>query len=56
MIIDDTEEEIEEIITEAEAMGGDVNEEIDEVDLADDIEEDIEPILDDEDIEEDEEV
>ncbi|MDQ1328123.1 MAG: DNA-directed polymerase subunit omega [Candidatus Poribacteria bacterium] len=56
LIIDDTEEEIEEIITEAEAMGADVNEEIDEVDLADGIEEEIEPILDDEDIEDDEEV
>jgi DNA-directed RNA polymerase subunit K/omega len=51
-LIDDTEEEIEEIITEAEAMGDDVDAEIDEVDLEDGIEEDIEPILDDEDIEE----
>jgi len=56
LIIDDTEEEIKEIITEAEAMGDDVDKEIDEVDLADGIEEEIEPILDDEDIEEDEEV
>jgi DNA-directed RNA polymerase omega subunit len=56
LIIDDTEEEIKEIITEAEAMGNDVDKEIDEVDLADGIEEEIEPILDDEDIEEDEEV
>ena len=59
LIIDNTEEEIEEIITEAEAMGDDVDKEIDEVDLADGadgIEEEIEPILDDEDIEEDEEV
>ena len=52
LIIDDTEKEIKEIITEAEAMGNDVDKEIDEVDLADGIEEEIEPILDDEDIEE----
>jgi DNA-directed RNA polymerase omega subunit len=55
-LIDDTEEDIEEIITEAEAMDDDLSEEIDELELADDIEEDIEIILDDEDIEDVEDV
>ena len=52
LIMDDTEEDIKEIITEAEAMDVDLDEEIDELDLADDLEENIEIILDDEDIEE----
>lgn len=47
-LIDDTDEDIEEIITEAEAIDVDLDEEIDELDLADDIE----IILDDEDTEE----